>query len=256
MKKILIGMPSLDGNMPIEMVSAILSVEWSGKDFQVGYAFVKRAMIHLARNSILRSAIEWDYDYVLFRDNDNPPESPDFLKILFEDIEKSDWTMDIVSGVYWMRQNNKSTVFDEYIEEGGFVNYINTVSMDLSKGVVQEVGNIPTGCVLMKIEVVRKMLEKYSNDPFECRNVTYVKHMWEREEFDIKKIWEYNDKNDNLEYSVMQRWEDLLFFERCKKLWYKLYVDTRVLMWHLSDPNNVKVPKDFFIDNTDPSWLS
>jgi hypothetical protein len=53
----------------------------------------------------------------------------------------------------------------------------------------------------------------------------------------------------------MQRGEDLLFFERAKRMWYKLRVDTRVLMWHLSDPVNMKVPKDFFIDNTD-TWLS
>jgi hypothetical protein len=115
-----------------------------------------------------------------------------------------------------MRQSPyKSCIFDEYIEESGFVNYKNKKFMDLSLGELQVVGNIPTGCVLITIEVVKRMLEKYSNDPFECRNVTYIKHNGVWDEFDVAKISEYSG---DITYCTMQRGEDLLFFERAKRM--------------------------------------
>jgi hypothetical protein len=55
------------------------------------------------------------------------------------------------------------------------------------------------------------------------------------------------DENGELKFYKKQISEDLLFFERVSRLWYKLYADTDICCNHVWLPNIVEVGDFTFV---------
>lgn len=242
--KILIGIPCIDGKVPIEMINFLFNMETDW--VEIGYAFIKRVMIHYARSAIMKQAIDWWYDYLFFLDDDNPPDRTDVLDLLLEDLQDNP-DMKIISWLYRMRQKpHKLTIFWETVDENWFRQYVNLEKVDASKWDIIEVANIPTWCVLIDISVCKEMMEKYKDEPFECKTVLYVKVWEEWEEFSPDRLNEYT-KNEQVLFATRAMGEDILFFERCRTAGYRLYVDCRATCRHLSHPQLIPVWEDTFI---------
>ena len=70
--KILIGMPSYSGMIPLRLVSRIMHLE-KKDDWAVDFCFTERVGISKARNAIAKKALDNGYDFLLFIDDDQLP---------------------------------------------------------------------------------------------------------------------------------------------------------------------------------------
>jgi len=232
-------MPCGDWKVPIEMAKYLMSLESDG--IEIWFWHVVRQIIHRARNILMKEAIDWDFDHIRFLDDDNIPEQFDALKILL-----ADWK-DIVTGIYRGRQYpNMLTVFKEKFDADWFVEYEPYTNLNVSKWPVVEIANCGTGCVIISRKVICDMMEKYNEEPFEFPTMKYIKTPEWVEEFTIEAM----QKIPDWEWFKMCKKhisEDLLFFERAKRMWYKIYADTRVTLDHIWLAEIVKVGENTFI---------
>ncbi len=70
--KLLIGMPSLTGSIPIVLVQRILGFK-QAPGLEVHFAFTERVLIERARNALAQKALNGKYDYLFFLDDDTLP---------------------------------------------------------------------------------------------------------------------------------------------------------------------------------------
>jgi GT2 family glycosyltransferase len=87
--KILIGIPSYTGNLPMRLVSRLLHLELR-EDFELTFAFTEHTFIEKARNSIARKCLETGHDYLFFIDDDTVCGAKDLIKMVecIETIDK------------------------------------------------------------------------------------------------------------------------------------------------------------------------
>ena len=73
-------MPNL-WSIPASMVKYLFTMEipWN---VSVSLSTPERMPVMLARNEIIKQAVVWWYDYILFLDDDNVPEQKNILSLL------------------------------------------------------------------------------------------------------------------------------------------------------------------------------
>ena len=69
MKRILVGMPTWSGQIPIEVMFSLMSLTVP-EGYQVNFGYVKRTPIDSARNALAEKMLNEGYDYILFCDDD------------------------------------------------------------------------------------------------------------------------------------------------------------------------------------------
>lgn len=140
MKKVLIAIPCMD-NVSARFCKSLVNLDTDG--LEVTYDFRIRQLIYSARNKLSHRAIDEEYDYIFFVDDDMTFQ-PDTLKKLIEDSK------DIVSAVCYIRNPpHKPAIFDK---DCNFT--------DVKKGIF-EVGYVGSACILIKTKVLRSVWREH-----------------------------------------------------------------------------------------------
>jgi hypothetical protein len=208
---ILIGMPNGSGQVPAPMVSSLLQLH---KPCPCAFMVVERQMIELARNGIVAEAIKNNCSHLLMVDDDNPI-PPDTLEKMLEDDK------DIVIAPILSRNPNKEGKHDLcafYSEEVSGEKIYRNITEFKDKGDLHKIDGGGTGCMLIKIEVLKKLNEKYKDKIFE-------------------RTHDYFDKPiivDGKEYTERTMSEDVLFCERSIDLGFEVWLDSRIRPLHIT----------------------
>jgi len=235
-------MPTIDGSIPSEMLWFLITAS-KAPDCKVDFSFPKRMAVARARNELVREAItEW-YDYLLFCDDDNPPENNHALERLLQCNE------DIVTWlVRWRQHPYDLCVFEKYEKDWVFEHIPIVKFPSAQEWALVEIDGCGTWFVLIKTNVLKEMRQHYNTCPFENWQVMYVKDEdWTHHEFDIHYVKRWVVPQG---YFVKSISEDLLFFERCQRAGYKLWCDTWTKCKHIGIPKFVEVGDVFTKTNT------
>lgn len=210
-KLILIGMPNGSGQVPAPMVTSLLQLH---KPCPCAFMIVERQMIDTARNGIVLEALKNNVTHLLMVDDDNPI-PPDTLEKMLEDDK------DIVIAPILSRNPNKDGKHDLcafYKKEIDGVTLYEHIINFRENDELHKVDGGGTGCMLIKIEVLKKLYEKYSGHLFERT----------REKFEKPIIV------DGKEYTERTMSEDILFCERAINEGFEVWLDSRVKPLHIT----------------------
>jgi len=212
--KIVIGIPNGSGLFPAMTVEALLKMK---KTVPCMVSIVERQRTDVARNAIVKMALEGGASHVLFVDDDNPPPEDTIEKFLQDD-------KDIVCSPIPTRNPNEQGAHDlclftaEEVKEGngkGMTIYKNMNKLNTSGSHLVKVDGCGMGCTLIKAEVLAKLFAKYEGKPFEYGDTTFTK--------DPKKL--------NVQRRTMS--EDMEFIERATEEGFEVWCDTRVRAPHI-----------------------
>jgi hypothetical protein len=234
--KVLIWIPNYDWKLPIDLViwlenPMLPDWRWYSK------AYVTRTPIHMARNILIERMIEWWFDYLIMIDDDELPMSKDaFYRLL------SHWK-DMISWVVRLRKKKENLCIlhkELYEEEDKYWMYRYTPYKEIPNKWLFKIDNAWTWLVCLSRKVCEFMYKKYAKEPYESKQITYVKQSdWVRKEF-----W-YNTLDiamkDNGQPYLCRRVlsEDYLFFERAIANWFELRCDWQVKAIHFGDPEQI-----------------
>lgn len=216
-KLILIGVPNGSGFFPAIMVSSLLTLR---KPAPCAFYVVERQMIEKARNAICFQAMQNNATHILFVDDDNPiPE--DTLEKMLEDDK------DIVIAPILARNPDQNGVhklcaFDKEVIDG--VNIYRN-KKDLPKDdYLHKIDAGGTGCMLIKIDVIKKMNEVYPNRWFES----------------TRQVFDKPIMVDGGVFTERTMSEDVQFCERAIELGFEVWLDSRIRPLHIAGNNYVQ----------------
>jgi len=216
-KLILIGMPNGSGQVPASMVSSLLQLR---KPAPCAFMIVERQMIEIARNGIVIEAIKNNCSHVLMVDDDNPI-PPDTLEKFLEDNK------DIVIAPILTRNpdaNGNHTLCAFYSNEIDGQKLYNPIENFRDDGYLHKIDGGGTGCILIKIEVLKKMLEVWKDRVFERTRTIFPQPI-------IVNGKEYLERTMS---------EDMQFCERAIELGFEVWLDSRIKPLHITGNNYVK----------------
>ena len=167
------------------------------KDDNTSYTVIKNSLIYNARNTIAQNAIRYGFDRVLWLDSDMlfPP------YILPELAEHMDKGLDFVSGLYYMRSEQKKPVVysDVWYTLTNNTAESGATPVDAMPYGLFEIGGAGFGCVMTSVTMLKKLVERYGA-PFT---------------------------------PMMGLGEDLAFCWRAKQNGFKMYCDSRIKCGHI-----------------------
>jgi hypothetical protein len=211
MKKILIGMPSGSGQVPVSMVQSLLQLH---KPYPCAFMSVERQRTDKARNAIALEALRNDFDYLFFVDDDNPiPE--DTLDRFIEDDK------DVVVAPILGRNPDKDGNYSLcafYAEEVEGLRIYRNVGVFRDEGPLHKIDGAGTGAMLIKREVLVKLHEKYQDLMFEFGDIKLEKPIIV----------------DGNVYKRRTMSEDCEFSERAIDAGFEIWLDERVRPVHIS----------------------
>lgn len=223
-KDIFIWMPtlwSLDTKMALFLYELLKTTSHNFTIFHT----VRQDIVR-ARNNIIKEFLKTDCEYLLFLDDDNIPDSIDFIDRMLE-ARKHIISALIPTRTLSENGNHLLCIFYENTNgywEHQYWQYTNIPNWDLT-----EIANCGMGCVMIKRNVIEDISKKY----------VYPCMMWEywyyqsgagylrEDDIDIYKLEE-----GRLRFKRFMS-EDLLFFERCRWLGYKIYAHKNVTCSHI-----------------------
>lgn len=209
-KLVLIGMPNGSGQIPAPMVNSLLQLH---KPCPCAFMLVERVMIEKARNEIVLSAIQGGVTHLLFLDDDNPvPE--DTLEKMLEDDK------DIVIAPILSRNAKIDGTRDLcafYSEEVEGIKLYRPITKLRESGDLHKIDAGGTGCMLIKIEVLKKLNFIYKDRIFE-NTIT---------KFDPIFI-------DGKKYTERTMSEDVQFCERAVEAGFEIWLDSRIRPLHIT----------------------
>lgn len=221
-KKVLIGIPSASGLMPIAMVQSLLQLK---KSIPCAFICVERQRTDKARNAIAMEALEKDFDYLLFVDDDNPI-PPETLELFLEDDK------DIVVAPILGRNPTAEgkfplCAFYERKEQG--VRLYHPIEDFKDEGPLHKIDAGGTGCMLIKKEVLEKLFKKFKNEIFAFTETIFDKKV----------------NIDGKEYEKRTMSEDVEFCERARDMGFEVWLDERIRPLHITRYNTVQwKPRD------------
>ena len=247
--KIYIAIPSATGTLPTSMASFLMQLAKTTKH-DIYPVFINRTGIDQARNKFIEDFLTTDYDYLLFLDDDNPPEDINFLDKLIQ-ANKPVITWLIPSRTPIADWTHFLCIFTERIKstwEHEYKQYVNIPEWPE----IFEVANCGMWCVLIEREVVKLISEEFDR-PCEARMVWYYydedEKQWIRDE-----RCDYDKLKDWMKRFKRYMSEDLLFFERAKEFGVKIYAHKWVRCSHIGNPEIIEVWK-YIISNNYKLWL-
>ncbi|HSV94500.1 MAG TPA: hypothetical protein VLH94_00780 [Spirochaetia bacterium] len=209
---ILIGVPNGSGMFPSIMVQSLLQLH---KPCSCAFMVVERQMIEIARNGIAKEAIEKGVSHLLFVDDDNPI-PPDTLEKMLEDDK------DIVIAPIVTRNPNKEgnhTLCAFYKREVGGVDLYEPIKDFIENGDLHKIDAGGTGCMLIKIEVLKKL------------NEIYQERIFER----TRQIFDKPIVVDGHEFTERTMSEDVQFCERAVNAGFEVWLDSRIKPLHIGN---------------------
>lgn len=215
--KFLVGLPSIDGRLNINVIHSLLDqlAYIVAEHHQLQCSTVTNTLIYAARNQIAERAVKGGYDYLFFLDSDCII-PPDTLKRLVHHDK------DIAAGVYFQKVFPHLPVMYSLNEKGTFDHVLEYPENELI-----EVGGIGMGCCLIKTSA----LQRLEATPFDPLPATAD--------------------------CVAINGEDLAFCKRAKAQGIQVYADTGLKVTHQTDryitedhfkvsfPEYLKLKKEF-----------
>jgi len=188
MNKILIAVPTV-GQVEIEYVNSILKLS---KVTPADIVHSAGSLVYAARNNFVKDAIDKNYTHLMFIDSDMVFNA-DALEVLL-DSDK-----DIISGSIFSRVAPYKPCFYEKLRLGEPGEVICEPVKVLQDG-VQEVEGVGTAFLLIKVTVLKDIIEKYRCYPFQ---------------------------------PLQSYGEDLSFCIRARQCGYKIFVDNDLIIGHI-----------------------
>lgn len=227
-------MPTL-GSIDVRMC-AFLYALLNTTSHKLTICHTSRVWIASARNELIREFLKSDNEYLLFLDDDNPPEDVWFLDRMIADKKP------VVSWLVPSRlpdedKRHRLCIFGEWIKEDGRHEYFQAFRVPKSKETFQ-IANCGMGCVLIERWLVKMVSEEFDL-PCEERMVWY---------FDWGEEWWIRD--ERMDYDKAKNWmlrfkrrmsEDLLFFERCRDFGATLWCNPTVQCEHFSGGDVISI---------------
>lgn len=214
---VLIGMPNGSGHIPASMVTSLLQLH---KPCPCAFMVVERQMIERARNMIVAEAIKNDCSHLLFVDDDNPI-PPDTLELMLA-ADK-----DIILAPILTRHpgpTGKHTLCAFYSEQTQGQTIYRPIEEFTDIGPLHKIDGGGTGCMLIKIEVLKKLSPKYLGNIFERTKTVFDKPI-------TVKGQEYTERTMS---------EDMEFCERAIKEGFEVWLDERIRPIHLTGVRHVQ----------------
>lgn len=153
--KILIGIPCME-SIPVETVESILKLK---KPCQCDIKFIPNSLVYVARDRLVRMAVNQCYDYLLFIDSDMTFEPNALIKALEHDE-------DVVSGLYFKRKGNHAPVVYSDVQMR-FTDSPKAETITHFEDDFFEIKGCGMGFCLIKVDLLQKLLEKCPSC-FEC----------------------------------------------------------------------------------------
>jgi len=197
--KTLIAVPTT-GSIDYRAIGSLLRLDRASTD---EIMLIPRMQIYQARNLAVKQAIEGDYDYLVFIDDDMiVPEN--FLNQMMME------SRDIYCALSVDRKGeNQIKVFKQvpYIDKTMTFRYEHIPNEELGEGVV-EIGATGMACTGIKRQVFKDVYERYLGACFEFRN-------------------------EVVGSTKLHLSEDLDFCDKAKRLGYRIWVDTELITGHI-----------------------
>lgn len=236
-------MPTL-GSVNVKMCAFLYALLKKSKH-QINIVHTARQDISMARNALITDFLKWNDEYLLFLDDDNPPEDIGFLDRLISANK------DVVSGLVASRLPDGSgthrlCIFQEWeTPEKGYVNF---QYLNIPEGEnVFEIATCGMGCVLIKRKVLKSVMDHFPR-PCEMKMCTYYwsdeDGEWVRDEIidpEKIKVWMLKCRR------YMS--EDILFFERARNLGFKIFARKDVRCTHIGEPEIISIEKHIIQGN-------
>lgn len=204
-------MPNGSGQVPASMVSSLLQLR---KPCPCAFIIIERQMIELARNRIVFEAINNNFTHVLMVDDDNPI-PPDTLEKMLDDDK------DIVIAPIMSRNPNQNGGHDLcafYKEEVAGIKLYNNIEQFKDDGYLHKIDAGGTGCILIKIDVLKKLFDIYKDRVFER----------------TRDFFEKPIMVDGKEYTERTMSEDVQFCERAIDNGFEIWLDSRIRPTHIT----------------------
>ena len=162
--KVMVGIPTLK-MMPVEFVISLLGIRTPGVTLQIE----GNSLTHFARASLLKKAIEGNYDYLLMVDSDMQFES-DAISNLIDTIVQNN--LDYVSSLCFKRCYPTEPVICksinyEFDPQKGVQKQEVHYYEDYPKDTLFECGGSGFGMVIIKVAPMIKLIDTYKMSPFE-----------------------------------------------------------------------------------------
>lgn len=156
-EKVLVAIPTGRGVLPYETVISLLEMD---RPMKTDFFFIPGALISQAREEAVNKAIEEDYDYLVFLDDDMT-----FPKHTLVELANSIYLgADIASGLYVTKDKTHTpVVYGTWYEDNGDLK-CRCFSKPLPKeSILVNVAAVGTGCMMIKTSVLRKVKEEYGD---------------------------------------------------------------------------------------------
>lgn len=150
MLKILIGVPTIDRRIDIDLFKTLINVERQNK-YHLDFLFPVSSLLSRNRNMCAREAL--NYDYLLFLDSDISINDPAFIDKMLETAYKFD--AKIVCGAYRIREADLSYRYTLAYENGEKYDNLKEIKQQC----LVDAGG--TGIMLIAKEVLQKMEEPW-----------------------------------------------------------------------------------------------
>ncbi|NLC03179.1 MAG: hypothetical protein GX787_02735 [Tissierellia bacterium] len=186
--KILIAVPTV-GQVEIEYVNSILRLS---RTTNADIVHSAGSLVYAARNNFVKQALDEGYTHLMFIDSDMVFNADALNVLLYHD-------KDIISGSIFSRVPPYKACFYEKLRLGEPHEVICKSVKVLQDG-VQEVEGVGTAFLLIRVEVLRDIIEKYNVYPFQ-------------------PLYSYG--------------EDLSFCIRARQCGYKVFVDNDLIIGHI-----------------------
>ncbi len=209
--KVLMCMPCVSGLVPTPVVQSLLQLH---KPCDCAFLTIDRQRIDKCRSYFAQQSIQGEFDYLFMIDDDNPI-PPDTLVRFLEDDK------DVVIAPILTRNPNAEGKHDMcayYRTDNPIPNtdlpYYNFITKFRDDGYLHKIDAGGTGCILIKVEVLRKLAIKY------------------------QYIFEFGDIMVNGQRRTMS--EDVEFCERAITAGFEIWLDDRVRPLHFGRPTVVQ----------------
>jgi len=211
--KILLGMPSYGGNFPSIMLHTAFNLI---RPCPIGLMTPDRKPIDHARNMIATVALEQDYDYLFFIDDDNPVPRDTLIKFLEDD-------KDIVTAPILKREPDEDGSYPLcafYGRMEGDIRLYDSITEFWDPGPLHRIALCGMGCTLIKRKVLEAVNAKYPGCPFQRGNLIH-----------FEKTDTIIDRTKGLKRTTS---EDLEFCERANDEGFEVWLDDRIRPLHLT----------------------
>ena len=188
--KIMIAVPCMD-QVPTPFCASLAQLKTVG---ECQLVMKSGSLIYTSRNSLATTALQKEFDYVMWFDSDMTF-APDTLIRMLDTLKKND--LDILTGLYYRRVPPYSPVLFDQLDMDGEICYWSEFKEIPEK--LFEVGGCGFGCVLMKTDVFMDVQGRFGN----------------------------------MFAPIANNGEDLAFCWRARQCGYKVYCDPTALCGHV-----------------------